>query len=766
MKRLFLLFTLIIPSLVFAEAGVIVPRGSSYPNDKILSIEKMRVDVKIDGLFVNVKIMQIFKNHKNYDQEGEYIFTMPDNAMISNFAIWEDGNRIKGVIMEKKKARSLYQKIKARLIDPGLFEQENDFSVNKFKVNVYPIIANGYKRIEIEYTELLPINFLTMSYYLPLKPVLFKNYNSIIKNLEFNFSYNNKVPYGKLRLVVPFDYKNNSNLIKNKNTVSFQYKNQNIAFDKDFIFTINYNFKTTNFDLLTYKDLKKLRIDYSPDNNGKRYQDKTGFFKGDFYLNENVKNTDKTFEAKNIVIIFDRSLSMKWLKLSKSVEVFKKVLDTMHAGDKFKLLTFSNVVEPIFNDFKDANEENIKTAYKKLLEMKIKNGTDILSLVNVLKKEKKNTYIYWITDGQATLNEIRDKKLLAKFKQLTNLKFFILGVGFDANRVFLNKITTMSNGYYLHFFENEDVKLKMELFNKAINQEPLYDFTYNLKDKGNFSDIYTLQHGTIYNKSVYSIVGKYDKAIKTTIGVNYKKNKEKKLFNLEFPENNTKNEYIKRIWAKARIDYLLELINNEGEKKAWINEIIALSKEFTIVTPYTSFLAAPRSLIRPRSIIPGDPVLRVKTDKNISSVIAKFEFGLTKKLNFIANKNIWQVRFLAPDYLKDGDYKVDLFLTERDGTSIIETKYITIDSTPPIIKKRYKLNGDNLKLIVDASSDTKKIYAYVDDKILNIKYSKKEGHSIAILPNGRSYKNKKIKYILEDFAHNSSTIYDVISFGE
>jgi Ca-activated chloride channel family protein len=306
----------------------------------------------------------------------------------------------------------------------------------------------------------------------------------------------------------------------------------------------------------------------------------------------------------------------------------------------------------------------------------------------------------------------------------------------------------------------------MNLFNKAINQEPLYDFSYNMAHSGNFSEVYTLQHGTVYNKSVYSIVGKYDKAIKTTIGVNYKNKKEKKIFNIEFPEKNTENEYIKRIWAKARIDYLLELINNKGEKKEWINEIIALSKEFTIVTPYTSFLAAPRSLIRPRSIIPGDPVLRVKTDKNIISVVAKFEFGLTKKLNFIPSKNIWEIRFLAPDYLKYGNYKVDLFLTERDGTSIIETKYITIDSTPPIIKKRYKLDGENLKLIVDASRDTKKIYAYLDDKVFSIKYNKKEGHSIAILPNGRAYKNKKIKYILEDFAHNSSTVYDIINFEE
>jgi Ca-activated chloride channel family protein len=758
------------PLMLFSEAGVIVPRGSSYPDSRMLSVDKMRVDISIDSLFVKVKIMEIFKNNKNYDQEGEYIFTMPDNAMISNFAIWEDGNRIKGVIMEKKKARNLYEKIKARLIDPGLFEQENNFSVNKFKVNIYPIPANGYKRIEIEYTELLAVNFLKMSYYLPLKPVLFKNYKSDIKNFEFNFSYNNKIQYETMKWTSPFgdndtNNKNFSNVVKDKDKVSFNYKNTDVVLDKDFIFTLDYLFKDTTLNFLTYRDTQKTRIDYSPTNNGKRYQDKNGFFKGDLYINHNDKSNDKFFEPKNIVVIFDRSLSMKWLKLSKSVEIFKKVFESMHKGDKFKVLTFSNIVEPINNDFQDANEANIKEVYNKLLNMNIKNGTDILSLVNILKKEKKNTYVYWITDGQATLNEIRDKELLSKFKQLSNLKFFVLGVGSDVNRLFLNKITAMSNGYYLHFFENEEINLKMELFNKAINQEPLLGFSYKFKDKNSVKDVYTLQQGTVYDKSVYSIVGKYDKPTKTSISLNYKNNT-KEEFKIEFPESNKKNEYIKRIWAKARIDYLLDLINNDGEKKEWIDEIISLSKEFTIVTPYTSFLAAPRSLIRPRSIIPGDPVLRVKTDDGIESVIAKFEFGLTTKLKYIASKKIWEIRFLAPDYLKDGDYKVDLFLTAKDGSSIIETKSITIDSTPPIIKKRYELNGDDLKFIVDASKDTKKIYAYIDDKIVNIRYSNEDGHSIGILPNGKSYNGREIKYILEDFAHNSSTVYDIISFRE
>jgi len=85
----------------------------------------------------------------------------------------------------------------------------------------------------------------------------------------------------------------------------------------------------------------------------------------------------------------------------------------------------------------------------------------------------------------------------------------------------------MSNGYYLHFFENENIDLKMELFNKAINQEPLYNFSYNLKNKGNFKDIYTLQHGTISHSEINKLFTLSDLAEKFDLTINYKKNKNK-----------------------------------------------------------------------------------------------------------------------------------------------------------------------------------------------------------------------------------------------
>ncbi len=119
-----------------------------------------------------------------------------------------------------------------------------------------------------------------------------------------------------------------------------------------------------------------------------------------------------------------------------------------------------------------------------------------------------------------------------------------------------------------------------------------------------------------------------------------------------------------------------------------IDEIIRLARQYKFVTPYTSFLAVPRALLRPRVIRPGDPVLRVKTDESISSVTALFPFGLVQKLRYLSGEDVWQTRFLAPDDMQDGTYTVRLVLRDRAGHTYREFKTFVIASKPPVVQIR------------------------------------------------------------------------------
>jgi len=184
------------------------------------------------------------------------------------------------------------------------------------------------------------------------------------------------------------------------------------------------------------------------------------------------------------------------------------------------------------------------------------------------------------------------------------------------------------------------------------------------------------------------------------------------------PRESLEHPQLPRLWARARVDALLEKIQREGEDQATIDEIIRLARQYKFVTPYTSFLAVPRALLRPRVIRPGDPVLRVKTDESIVSVVALFPFGLVQQLRYLSGEDIWQTRFFAPSDMQDGTYNVRLILRDKAGHTYRESKSFVIASKPPVIQirldqRRYR-RGQALELKVSASQSTRTLLARLE----------------------------------------------------
>jgi hypothetical protein len=144
--------------------------------------------------------------------------------------------------------------------------------------------------------------------------------------------------------------------------------------------------------------------------------------------------------------------------------------------------------------------------------------------------------------------------------------------------------------------------------------------------------------------------------------------------------------FCREFGLKARINALLQSMNRDGEREDYIQEIISLSEKYKIVTPYTAFIAAPRALLRPRLIQPGDPVIRVKTDESITEVFAVLPFGETLSLKFLESEKVWETRFLAPVWMTDGSYKCRLLLRDKNGNGYEEEKTFVIDSRAPKLK--------------------------------------------------------------------------------
>jgi len=86
-----------------------------------------------------------------------FVFPLPENAVITELALWINGVRVVAKVMDSDTAKMKYDSIVRRSIDPALLQ---DMGNNVFKLSVFPIDPVGSlmceRRIEITYAELLP----------------------------------------------------------------------------------------------------------------------------------------------------------------------------------------------------------------------------------------------------------------------------------------------------------------------------------------------------------------------------------------------------------------------------------------------------------------------------------------------------------------------------------------------------------------------------------------------------------------------------------
>ena len=159
---LILLVLLIGPAVPALADGIIIPDPPpDVPIVEVpyLTIKYHRVTVTIEDQVATTHVDQVFVNEGRHEVEGTYIFPLPEEATISEFAMWVDGERLEGQVLERDEARRIYEDIVRRRRDPALLEYVGR---NTFQASIYPIPPGGERRIELEYSEVL---LWTMAWY-------------------------------------------------------------------------------------------------------------------------------------------------------------------------------------------------------------------------------------------------------------------------------------------------------------------------------------------------------------------------------------------------------------------------------------------------------------------------------------------------------------------------------------------------------------------------------------------------------------------------
>ena len=767
-------------SLLFADAGVLIPRDKQQANPAILSLEEMEISVRIDNGDARVFVRQIFSNHTGTIEEGNYIFALPSHATISDFATWDGPVRLPAVILERKRAEEIYNQLKQQAIDPGLLQMgergsEEAKRTSVFSARIVPIPAFGTKRLEIEYHESIPVENLKSYFAIPLRPDAYSA--QAAAHLRINFELHSAHPIRSFQApakTFPLEFEQNT-----PHLVQGHFEGQNINLGEDFVATYEVDPAASDtLQLLTYRN--PVSGQPSPTETAPvRSANEPGFFEAQallgFGANPPIGDASASGAAKTVIALFDTSLSMQWEKLERSYQALDTLLHSLRPSDHFGLVLFNSETQVV--PVAAAEQGNIRRAIDAVRASRLRGGTDLQAALKAGLEQSasagaSNTYLVILSDGGATRGPIVNGKLAAWYasawKQSPDThrpRTYILAVGDDANLP-LFRLLAQQDGLLEHVLSTEPMEFKLNSFLSKIGRSPVGQLELSVTPSDTVHTVYPLQAAT-FSGSLASWVGQYDKP-QANLNVTVRGVRDRTPVQMaakgELPKESFDHPQLPRLWARARVDALLEKIEREGEDQATIDEIIRLARKYKFVTPYTSFLAVPRALLRPRVIRPGDPILRVKTDESIVSVIAVFPFGLVQQLRHLSAEDVWQTRFLAPTDMQDGTYTVRLILRDQVGHTYRESKTFVIASKPPIVqvkldRKRFQ-PGQNIAMKVSASETTRTLVARMDGTApVQLRWDAKSGANTGALaiPEQMIPGTYKLTVTAEDIAHNIGT---------
>ncbi|MGE5262314.1 MAG: VIT domain-containing protein [Acidobacteriota bacterium] len=546
------------------------PRPVNCPT--YLTVKNHNVTVVIDNQIARTHVDETFINDSTFQLEGTYIFPLPEDAAISDFAMWVDGKKLEGQVLDRNQARQIYEDIVRRQRDPALLEYVGR---NAFQARIFPIQPRTEKRVEIEFAQVLTAEQGLVRYAYPLNTEKFSP--RPLGNVSINVTVRSNTA-----LKAIYSPSHDVSVLRSGDfQAKVGYEASNVKPDRDFILYYTVTQDSIGLNLLTFRPFGPAP---SPGADG--------FFV--MLVAPRVEVPAGQVIAKDVIFVLDVSGSMQGQKIDQAKRALNYVLDQLNNNDRFNIIAFSTGTNAYASSLQPASARS--DARNFVSRLKAEGSTDInralLETMSNVDKERPAIVIF-LTDGLPTMGETNSQKIIANLTNAAprNARLFTFGVGDDVNTVLLDTLADKLRGASGYVRPNEKIDEIVSAFYTNVSTPVLSDITVDWGGIG-VSDVYPYPLPDLFAGAQLVVTGRYRNSGPATITLNGKVNGTPQSF--KYSDVNFKNtggdDSIPRLWATRKIGYLLNQIRLNGEAKEVVNEIITLAVRYGIVTPYTSFL--------------------------------------------------------------------------------------------------------------------------------------------------------------------------------
>jgi predicted Zn-dependent protease len=535
-----------------------------------LTVGYHHVTIDIRDQIARTVIEESFVNRTDHVLEGVFYFPLPQDASISGFGMWIGDQLVEADVVEKQRAREIYETILREKRDPGLLEWSGG---NIFKARVYPIPGNAEKRIKITYTQVLPLVGNRYRYSYGLQSELLKQHP--LRDLSIDLKVNSVVP---LKSVTSPTHP--ARIAKTEHSGHVEFSAQEHTPTRDFEAVIEVEARLADINVIPHRrgDDGYFMVQLTPPGGA-----------GDW-----ERPLIPNGQALRLLLLADTSASMDRGQRATQNALLVSMLGALTPKDTLNVAACDVNCDWIFEKPVPATSANIAIVRQTLAKRSSLGWTDLdKAFSSAMKLSTPGTHVVYIGDGIVTTGDADPVAFAKRLHRLYDGKsgtFHAVTVGSSYEPAALKAIASLGGGSVRRVSgEQGPQTVALELLSE-IAAPALRDL------KVEFTGIRTAR---VYPEELPNVaagtqqilLGRYlpegkdqtgeivvtgmlgDKPVRFTSKISLK-------------DAEAGNSFIPRLWARMHLDKLLE----QGSSSAIQQEIIALSEEYQIITPYTSLL--------------------------------------------------------------------------------------------------------------------------------------------------------------------------------
>lgn len=551
-------------------------------------LKETSVKANINGVIADVYVTQTYSNNGKVPINASYVFPASTRVSVHGMKM-EIGNQVvTAKIKEREEAKQDFEKAKEEGKSASLLEEQRP---NVFTMNVANIMPGDIVRIELHYTELI---VSTDGIYQFVSPTVvgprYSNQSEADapetdKWVASPYLKEGETPPGKYDIAV-----NLSTGVPIKDIACKSHKT-NISWDSESVA------KVTLADPGDFAGNRDFILEYRL--TGQEVQCGLMLYKGgqeNFFMltvqpPERVKL--ENIPGREYVFVLDVSGSMNGFPLDTAKELIKNLVTHLRKTDKFNLILFAGDSSIMSPSSVPATQESINNAVKLIDQQKGSGGTELSpALERALSlpvEENFSRSVVIITDGY-----IDSEKAIFDLinKNINNTSFFSFGIGTSVNRYLIEGMAKAGLGEPFVVTDISEASATAGRFREYIQSPVLTD----IKVRFDGFDTYDIEPPNLpglFAQRPVVLFGKWRGDPSGTIHVSGKTGSGEYTRDIQVTgtEPLAANSAISYLWARSRVARLSDYGLTNNEDPAVKKEVTAIGLNYSMLTPYTSFIA-------------------------------------------------------------------------------------------------------------------------------------------------------------------------------